>query len=128
MTVSTQPAATIDDYITRFPAEVQKRLQAIREAVTAQVPEATERISYDMPAFVLNGNLVLFAAWKRHIALYPVSAAMEREIPAMAEFPLPGKGTVHFPHDRPLPLALIRDIIAFRLRESTRHQDAAGSR
>jgi uncharacterized protein YdhG (YjbR/CyaY superfamily) len=128
MTVATDTAPSIDAYIARFPPHVQERLRAIREAVHTQVPEATERISYTMPAFVLNGNLVLFAAWTNHIALYPVSTAMETAIPAMAEFPLSGKGTIQFPHDRPLPLALIRDIIAFRLKESTRDHKPVAAR
>jgi uncharacterized protein YdhG (YjbR/CyaY superfamily) len=108
---------SIDEYIATFPPEIQKLLQTMRETIRAEAPEATERISYQMPTFYQHGNLVHFAALKRHIGFYPTSsgvAAFERELRAYAST----KGAVQFPLDQPLPLDLVRRITRFRVREN----------
>jgi uncharacterized protein YdhG (YjbR/CyaY superfamily) len=108
---------SIDEYIAAFPAEVQKRLQEIRSVIKSAAPQATEKISYQMPTFYLNGNLVHFAAFKNHIGFYPVPSGIEafkRELSKYAQ----GKGSVQFPLDEPLPLALIRKIVKFRVAEN----------
>jgi uncharacterized protein YdhG (YjbR/CyaY superfamily) len=108
---------SIDEYIAAFPAEVQKRLQEIRSVIKSAAPQATEKISYQMPTFHLNGNLVHFAAFKNHIGFYPVPSGIEafkRELSKYAQ----GKGSVQFPLDEPLPLALIRKIVKFRVAEN----------
>lgn len=74
-----------------------------------------------MPTFVLNGSsLVYFAAWKKHIGLYPISVAMEESIKELSDYNTSGKGTVQFPLDKPLSLPLIRKIVEFRAKESTK--------
>jgi uncharacterized protein YdhG (YjbR/CyaY superfamily) len=108
---------SIDEYIASFPVDVQKRLQEIRAAIKSVAPQATEKISYQMPTFYLNGNLVHFAAFKNHIGFYPVPSGIEafkKELSKYAQ----GKGSVQFPLDQPLPLALIKKIVKFRVGEN----------
>ncbi len=107
------PPAPITDYILQFPPEVQQKLNQMRDAILEIVPEATEKISYGMPTFYLNGNLVHFAAYKSHIGFYPAPdgiAAFAKEFGAY-KF---SKGAVQFPLDQPLPLELVKRITAFR--------------
>jgi uncharacterized protein YdhG (YjbR/CyaY superfamily) len=109
--------ANIDEYISGFPEEAQEKLQLIRSAVKQIVPDATEVISYGMPAFKLNGMLVWFAAYKNHIGFYPKSSgikAFEKELSVYKG----AKGSVQFPLDRPLPLELITQIVKFRVTEN----------
>jgi uncharacterized protein YdhG (YjbR/CyaY superfamily) len=112
-------AATVTEYIQSFPAETRQRLQAIRDVVLQEIPEAEEVIKYDMPMYVYKGNLVGFAAWKKHIGLYPVTPAMEASLPELTTYPTSGKGTVQFLHTKPLPLDLIRKIVQYRRGELT---------
>jgi uncharacterized protein YdhG (YjbR/CyaY superfamily) len=109
---------SIDEYIDKFPAAVQEKLQTIRQVIRDEAPEAVETISYQMPAFKLNSKmLIYFAAWATHIALYPVTAAMEASIEELPTYRT-GKGTLQFPLDQPLPLPLIRRIVAVRVKEN----------
>ncbi len=110
------PPESIDAYIATFPPEVQARLQQVREVVQAVAPQATERTSYGMPAFFLNGALVYFAAFKAHIGLYPPVQALALQA-TLAPYAGP-KGNLRFPLDAPLPLALIRRVVQARMRES----------
>ena len=105
---------TIDAYIAAFPAPVQKRLQQVRRAVLAVAPKAQPKISYRMPAFSLNGNRIYFAAFKKHIGLYPGPGAILEFQDALEGFPT-SKGAIQFPFDAPLPLTLIKKIVRFRL-------------
>jgi uncharacterized protein YdhG (YjbR/CyaY superfamily) len=109
---------TIDQYIESFPAEVKDKLNVIRQIIRDVAPEAQEKISYKMPAFTLHGVLVYFAAWKKHIAMYPISTEMEATIKDLSNYTTSGKGTVQFPLNKPLPVSLVRDIVAFRVREN----------
>jgi len=113
---STIPA-TIDEYIASFPADVQAILQKVRETIHKSAPEATEAISYQMPTFKLQGNLVHFAAFKNHIGFYPVPSGIEKFKKELAKYPQ-GKGSVQFPLDRPIPYALIARIVKYRVREN----------
>jgi uncharacterized protein YdhG (YjbR/CyaY superfamily) len=102
---------SVDAYIAACPPQSQKRLQKVREIIQRSVPAATEKISYQIACFELNGrNLVHFAGWEKHISLYPVPAgdeAFERQIePYVA-----GKGTLKFPLDKPLPVKLIKRVV-----------------
>jgi uncharacterized protein YdhG (YjbR/CyaY superfamily) len=107
----------IDTYISGFPEPIQERLQAVRAAVRAAAPGAEERISYGMPAFAMGEILVYFAAFKRHLGLYPRPSAIAHFKEELAGFK-GAKGSVQFPLDRPLPLDLIRRIVEFRVAES----------
>lgn len=107
----------IDDYIAGCPVEVRGRLQTLRRTIHEVAPDAEEAISYQMPAFKLNGNLVYFAAFKGHIGFYPIPTGIEKFKKELSAFNQ-GRGSVQFPNDQPLPLALIRKIVAFRVKEN----------
>jgi uncharacterized protein YdhG (YjbR/CyaY superfamily) len=107
----------IDDYAGRFPKEVQQLLKKMRLTIKKSAPKATETISYGIPAFTLNGNLVHFAAYKGHIGFYPGGSAVtafKKELSAFKG----AKGSVQFPLDAPLPLALVSRIVKFRVKQS----------
>lgn len=107
----------IDDYIERFPVKVQKLLQKIRKTIQKAAPEATEVISYQMPAFKQKRVLVYFAAYKNHIALYPAPRGA-REFKKELEQYEGGKGTVQFPLDHPVPYDLITRIVKYKVKEN----------
>ena len=117
----TPAAATIDEYIAAFPAEVRTRLEQVRAAIREVAPAAEETFAYGMPAFTLHGRLVYFAGFTQHIGFYPAGSNLEADgDPELAEVAAyrTGKGTLQFPHNRPLPLALIRKIVAVRVQEN----------
>ncbi|MBS4172734.1 DUF1801 domain-containing protein [Bacillus sp. FJAT-49736] len=108
---------TVDEYIMQFPVEIQETLQQLRFIIKEAAPEAEEIISYQMPAFSLNGTLVYFAVWKNHIGFYPTSSGMN----AFKNELSPYKGTkssVHFSFTKPLPSELISRIVKFRVAEN----------
>jgi uncharacterized protein YdhG (YjbR/CyaY superfamily) len=109
----------IDQYIALFPKEIQSLLQQMRATIKAAAPEAVEKISYQMPTFFLNGNLVHFAAFKSHIGFYPVPTGIEKFKKELSIYKTT-KGAVQFPLDKPLPLALITKIVKFRVAENLR--------
>ena len=110
---------TIDDYIAQFPPEIRPRLESIRKVIREAAPEASEKISYNMPTFTQKGNLVHFAAHKNHIGFYPAPSGIEAFQGELSEYKS-SKGSVQFPNNRPLPLELIRKIVAFRVSENTK--------
>lgn len=108
---------TVDEYIMQFPVEVQDMLKKLRVVIKEAAPEAEETISYQMPAFSLNGTLVYFAAWRNHIGFYPTSSGMNAFKEELSQY----KGTkssIHFPLTKPLPNELIRKIVKFRVAEN----------
>jgi uncharacterized protein YdhG (YjbR/CyaY superfamily) len=118
---------SIDDYIQTFPIEVQKKLQSIRKLIKKLAPEAEEKISYQIPTFYLNGNLVHFAAFKSHIGFYPTPSGIssfEKELSKYKQ----GKGSVQFPLDRPIPMDLIARIVEFRLEKNRKKAVAKGKK
>jgi uncharacterized protein YdhG (YjbR/CyaY superfamily) len=107
----------IDEYVAGFPMDVQRVLQEIRAIIRTAAPDAEEAIKYRMPTFVLNGNLVHFAAFKNHIGFYPTPSGIEKfkgELTAYHN----AKGSVQFPLEKPVPFALIREIVKFRAKEA----------
>ena len=108
---------TIDEYIKTFPEDVQIILNKIRQTIRKAAPEATEAISYQMPAFKFNGNLVWFAAFKDHIGFYPIPSGMETFKEEASPY-VAGKGTLQFPLDKPIPYDLIEKIVNFRAKEN----------
>ncbi|MBB5180315.1 uncharacterized protein YdhG (YjbR/CyaY superfamily) [Planomicrobium koreense] len=108
---------TIDDYIQQAPADVQEILQKLRRVIQEEAPEAKETISYQLPTFMLNGNLVHFAAFKNHIGFYPVPSGITAFQQELAPYKQ-GKGSVQFPLDQPMPYDLIRRIVRFRVAEN----------
>jgi uncharacterized protein YdhG (YjbR/CyaY superfamily) len=107
-------AADIDEYIAGFPTEVQKLLQKIRKTIKKAAPSAEEAISYAIPTFKLNGNLVHFAAYQNHIGLYPAPRGVAEFEVEMERYG-GGKGTARFPLDEPIPYELIARITTFRV-------------
>ena len=108
---------TIDEYISGFPDDIQTLLQQIRVTIREAAPEAEEAIKYAMPTFVLNGNLVHFAAFKNHIGFYPVPSGIEAFKKELSVYK-GAKGSVQFPLDQPMPLELITKIVKFRVSEN----------
>jgi len=110
------PPRNIDEYITSFSPEVQSILEKIRLTIREAAPEAEEKISYQMPTFALMGNLVHFAAFKKHIGLYPPVKGDEKLNAEIS--PYKGeKGNLKFPLDEPIPYTLISRIVKFRVKE-----------
>lgn len=107
----------IDEYISGFPTETQKLLKQMRATIREAAPEATEKISYGMPTFDLHGNLVHFAGYKNHIGFYPSPSGIRAFHEKLSEYKN-SKGAVQFPIDKPLPLSLISEIVAFRVMEN----------
>ena len=120
----TSGADAIDDYIAQFPPSTQVALNEMRALIRASAPEATERISYAMPTFDLNGrHLVHFAGFKNHVGFYPIPSAIEAFREELAPYKS-GKGSAQFPLGRPLPADLIRRIVEFRVEENERKTSA----
>ncbi len=118
---------SIDEYIATFPEDVQKLLEEMRATIKAAAPEAVEKISYQMPTFYLKGNLVHFAAYKKHIGFYPVPSgiqAFQKELSVYKG----AKGSVQFPIDKPLPLDLVSRIVRFRVAENLKRAEEKSSR
>jgi len=113
---------SIDEYIAAFPEEIQKILEELRVIIKAAAPEAQEKISYQIPAFALKGNLVYFAAYKNHIGFYPTSSGIQAFKNELSIYKS-AKGTVRFPINKPLPLDLISKIVKFRVAENLRNAE-----
>ncbi|MDD2427408.1 MAG: DUF1801 domain-containing protein [Eubacteriales bacterium] len=115
----------ISEYIALYPDEIQEILQKIRDTIQQAAPEAREKISYGLPTFYLQGNLVHFGAFKNHIGFYPTPSAMVPFEEELAPYKK-AKGSIHFPLDQPIPYALIDKIVRFRVKENM--QKAKGQR
>ena len=108
----------IDSYIATFPTNVQEKLEQVRNAIKSSAPKAEEVISYNMPAFKYHGFLVYFAGYKNHIGFYSLPSGhkvFEKELSKYKQ----GKGSVQFPLDKPMPLALVKKMVKFRAKENS---------
>ncbi|WP_054027181.1 iron chaperone [Bacillus sp. FJAT-28004] len=108
---------TIDQYIANYSPEIQDILEKIRGVIKEAAPEATEKIGYQMPTFVLHGNLVHFAAYKNHIGLYPAPSGIEAFKQQLSPYK-GAKGSIRFPLDQPIPYELISEIVKYRVAEN----------
>lgn len=108
---------TIDEYISTFPENVQKVLENLRDTIKNAAPEAEETINYQIPTFKLNGNLVHFAAYKKHIGFYPTPSGIDAFKNELSEYEM-AKGSVKFPLNKPIPYDLVRNIVEFRVKEN----------
>jgi len=108
---------SIDEYISIFPKDIQEVLKKLRATIKKAAPNAKETISYQIPTFTLNGNLVHFAAFKNHIGFYPTPTGMENFKAELSVYE-GAKGSVKFPLDKPIPYELISKIVAFRVKEN----------
>jgi len=115
--MNTNKPESIDSYISSFPKDIQKHLEDIRATIKKSAPEAEEAIKYAMPTFVLNGNLVHFAAYQHHIGFYPAPEALEFFKDLLSGYKS-SKGAVQFPLDKPMPLDIISKIVVFRVRQN----------
>lgn len=114
---------TIDEYIADFPPDVQAKLQQIRATIRQTAPELRETIKYQMPTFMLNGNVVHFAAFKNHIGFYPTPSGTEQFQAELAPYKY-SKGAIQFPLNEPIPFDLIARIVEFRVAEDRQRAEA----
>ena len=111
------PYSSADEYIALYEGEVRERMEKLRALILSCSPDITEKISWGMPTFALNGNLVHFAAGKNHIGFYPGASGVEFFISESAGFKH-SKGAVQLPNDKPVPYDLIRRVVLFRVQEN----------
>jgi uncharacterized protein YdhG (YjbR/CyaY superfamily) len=104
--------ASVEDYISTFPKETQVILKKVRKTIKEAAPEASQKISYNIPTFFLSGNLIHFAGFKNHIGLYPGPAAVKQFAKKLAKYKT-AKGSIQFPLISPIPYDLIKEITAF---------------
>lgn len=116
MKASDKTSDSIDEYISQFPPEVQEILEKLRKVIKESAPDAEEKISYQMPTFALNGNIVHFAAWKKHIGFYPTHLGIDAFKTEISEY-RGAKGSLRFPIDKPLSYDLISRIVKLRVAE-----------
>jgi len=108
---------SIDEYIKTFPPDVQKTLEKMRRTIRKAVPEAEEAISYQIPTFKLKGDLVYFAAFKKHIGFFPTSSGISAFKKELSKYKT-SRGTAQFPLDQPIPYDLVTRIVLFRRKEN----------
>lgn len=123
MTQELNTILNFESYFQQFPIDVQEILEKIREIIHQAAPDAAEKISYQMPTFYLNGNLVHFAAYKKHIGFYPAPSGIEAYIDQIKGYKY-AKGSVQFPIDQPIPYGLITDIVKYRVKENLQIADS----
>jgi len=111
--------ATVDEYISQFPEDVQQILVKIRAVVKESAPNAVEKIGYQMPGYYLNGGLVWFGAYKHHIGFYPSPSGIEGLKEELSGYKQ-SKGAVQFPLDKPMPYELISKMVKYRVAEKTK--------
>jgi uncharacterized protein YdhG (YjbR/CyaY superfamily) len=109
--------STIDEYIASFPKQIQDILKELRRTIKESAPQAQEAISYQIPTFKLNGNLVHFGAFKDHIGFFPTSSGVAAFRKELSEYEV-SKGTIRFPLDKPIPFDLVRKIVKFRVNKN----------
>jgi uncharacterized protein YdhG (YjbR/CyaY superfamily) len=117
MTIKISRPVSVSEYINIAPKEAQKKLREMRAAVRASAPGATESLKWGMPAYSYKRILVTFAGFKHHVGLYPTPSALVAFKKELTKFKT-AKGSIQFPLEKPLPLALIRKIVKFRVKES----------
>ena len=127
MDSSKKSPQTIDEYMANFPAQAQAVMQRMRDLIHEIAPEATEKISYGIPTFLLGQNLVHFAAYKNHIGFYPASSGIAHFEEELKDYET-SKGTVRFPLDKPIPYDLVRRITEFRVAENRARAKAKKSK
>jgi uncharacterized protein YdhG (YjbR/CyaY superfamily) len=113
--MTTEKAKDVDEYINGFPQDIREILQQVRATIQKAAPSAEQTISYGIPTFTLNGNLVHFAAFKNHIGFYPAPTAI-KEFEKQFSIYKTSKGAVQFPLDKPMPLSLITKIVKYRVK------------
>lgn len=116
------PYTTVDEYIALYDGTVRERMEQVRTLIHECSPDITEKITWNMPTFVLNGSLVYFAAGKHHLGFYPTPSAIEAFADQLSEYKY-SKGAVQFPYNKPMPYELLREMVLFRIQENTKSTD-----
>lgn len=115
-----KPAFTsVEEYIASYSGDIKKRMETLRQIILECSPEITEKISWGMATFVLNGNLVHFSGQKRHLGFYPTPSAIEAFKDRLEDYNY-SKGAIQLPYNRPMPYELLRQITQFRVQEQKR--------
>ncbi|WP_330384785.1 DUF1905 domain-containing protein [Bariatricus massiliensis] len=108
--------STVDEYIASYSNDVRQRMETLRQIILECSPDITEKISWGMATFVLNGNLVHFSGEKRHLGFHPSPSAIEAFKDSFADYKY-SKGTLQLPYDKPMPYELLRQMTLFRVQE-----------
>lgn len=116
---------TIDEYIAGFPPDIQTRLEKVRAAIKKAAPDAEETIKYQIPTFTLKGNLISFAAYKKHIGLYPAPTGSEKFNRELAPYRAE-KSSIRFPLDKPIPYDLVGQVVRLRVRDNLERVEQKG--
>jgi uncharacterized protein YdhG (YjbR/CyaY superfamily) len=127
MTTEKKTIKDIDTYISNFPKDIQEILEKIRAIIRETAPDAEETIKYQIPTFTLKGNLVHFAAYKKHIGFYPTPTGIEKFKKELSAYQ-GAKGSVQFPLDKPIPYDLISKIVTFRVKENLERAELRGKK
>ena len=117
MSIKITTAATVDEYIKRYPLKVQTILRRFQQTIKKAAPKADELISYQIPSYKYLGMLVSFAAWKNHIGFYPGAGGIKEFKKELSGYE-GAKGSVQFPYAEPIPFSLITKIVKFRVKEN----------
>ncbi len=118
--------SSVEEYIRSYPPDVRKKLQALRIAIKEVVPpQAIEKISYQIPTFYLNQNLVHFAAFKDHISFFPTSSGVAKFKEQLSRYKL-SRGTIQISLNEELPISLIKKIVRFRVEEVLKRKEQKG--
>jgi uncharacterized protein YdhG (YjbR/CyaY superfamily) len=117
----------IDEYIAGFPPDVQETLRKLTTTIREAAPDAEETINYQIPTFTLKGNLVHFAAFKKHIGFYPTPTGIEKFKKELSVYE-GAKGSVRFPLDKPIPFSLVSKIVKFRVKENLERAETKGKK
>jgi uncharacterized protein YdhG (YjbR/CyaY superfamily) len=114
--MTTKKFSTIDEYHSDFPKDIREKLEVFRRTIKQVAPQIKEVISYNMPSFKLNGIVVYYSAFKKHISLFPAPGGKEWE-KDFEPYQTSGKGTIQFPFDKPIPVDLIKKIVKYLVDE-----------
>ena len=108
---------SVDEYILRFPKEIQGTVRKLRIAIKESAPNALEKISYNMPAYYQEGNIIYFSVFSKHIGFYPLPSGVKKFEKELSKYKQ-GKGSIQFPINQPMPYKLIQEIVKFRVKEN----------
>jgi uncharacterized protein YdhG (YjbR/CyaY superfamily) len=117
MATPKKQSKTIDEYIAKFPNNIRDILEKLRRVIGESAPKAEETINYGIPTFKLNGNLVHFAAFEKHLGFYPTPSAIvafKKELSPYKQ----AKGSVQFPIDKEIPFDIVKKIVKYRVKEN----------
>jgi uncharacterized protein YdhG (YjbR/CyaY superfamily) len=109
--------STVDEYIKQCPKNIQGTVRTLRKIIKESAPNAQEKISYNMPAYFQEGNILYFAVFAKHIGFYPLPGGIKKFEKELAEYKQ-GKGSVQFPIDQPIPYTLIQEMVKYRVKEN----------